>query len=176
MVEYGGRLMKTIKIYGAPGTGKTTRLLDILEGHLKDYNPERIAYITHTKAAINEAKERVRKIIPGADKLEYFKTIHAICFNEVGLSKHLLMSPRDYLKFGNSIGIKFSSYFTTDTDMDGLPWGYSSSIGNKILNMNWFAKANLLSYTDVRNMWPISVSPGIVKEVIEGYKKYKEKM
>ena len=47
------------RIFGPPGTGKTTRLLNMVEDALhKGIPPNRIAFLAFTRKAANEAKER----------------------------------------------------------------------------------------------------------------------
>ena len=164
----------TLKIYGAPGTGKTTRLLDILERELEEVQPHRIAYITHTVAANREAVERASaKVDTKGRELTYFKTIHAICFYELGVARQSVLQPEHYLEFGESIGVPFSRFNTRDIDVDGLPMGYASSRGNIILNAYFYAKANCVNVSDVQHMWPIDLSPSECKEIIEKYEDYK---
>ena len=47
------------RIFGPPGTGKTTRLLNMVDNALQDgVSPDRIAFLAFTRKAANEAKER----------------------------------------------------------------------------------------------------------------------
>ena len=46
------------KFIGPPGTGKTTRLLDIVEQELKTTDPTRVAFVSFTKKAVDEATDR----------------------------------------------------------------------------------------------------------------------
>ena len=55
------------KIMGPPGTGKTYRLINhYLKKELNEYNtaPEKIVYITFSKAAAEEAEERIVELFP----------------------------------------------------------------------------------------------------------------
>ena len=46
-------------ILGPPGTGKTTKLLSLVESYLeKGVEPDRIGYFAFTRRAANEAVER----------------------------------------------------------------------------------------------------------------------
>ena len=48
-----------LRVFGPPGTGKTTTLLNMVDRALADgVEPSRIAFLAFTKAAANEAKER----------------------------------------------------------------------------------------------------------------------
>ena len=72
----------TSKIYGGPGTGKTTTLGEILKRELDSgTKPDRIAYLTFTRAAANEMRSRV------SGSFKFFRTIHSASMSMVGMSK-----------------------------------------------------------------------------------------
>jgi superfamily I DNA/RNA helicase len=74
--------MKRTAIFGPPGTGKTTKLLEIIEAELEMGTlPSEIAFVSFTNAAVNEAKQRVReKFKFPAKDMHWFRTIHSLCF------------------------------------------------------------------------------------------------
>lgn len=88
--------MRKELILGPPGTGKTTALLDIVDELLSDGVPaERIAYVSFTNAATDEAKERARaRFNLPASHFENFRTLHSTAWRSLGLSQGDLM--RDY--------------------------------------------------------------------------------
>ena len=171
--------LKIKKIYGAPGTGKTRTMLDLLQEEIERGTPlERIAFVTHTVAAKLEAKERIQRVIQIVDEktqLRYFRTIHGICYVENDLKRDNVMQPEDYLAFGDSVGIPFSSNFTSDVDMDGLPIGFNLSGGNEILAVRQLAAAKRCMVSDIPEEWPKWAGVDIMREVITKYAEWKDK-
>lgn len=80
--------MKTL-IIGGPGAGKTSRLLRVMEQALDAGTPpERIALVTYTKAAANDAKTRACKQFGLTEKdFPYVRTLHSFAFRQLGLRK-----------------------------------------------------------------------------------------
>ena len=62
--------MKKIRIAGPPGTGKTTKLVNIYYTHLKEYSPTDIMVISHT----NTAADHIRGKIYDNKSIENFQT------------------------------------------------------------------------------------------------------
>ena len=165
--------MKT-KIYGAPGTGKTTRMLDLLSREMENGTPvERIAFLTHTVAARREAMDRAL-VFAKEDQLKYFRTIHGICYSQIGLRRDNVMQSNDYLKFGDSYGIQFSTNFTGDIAEDGLPSGYAHSPGNEVMAVRQLAAAKMCKITDLTEEWPLDMNADMMRSVLEAYMKWKD--
>ena len=61
-------------ILGPPGTGKTTKLLSIIDSYIKKgINPNNIGFFTFTRKAANEAKDRAAAKFNISQKdLQYF--------------------------------------------------------------------------------------------------------
>lgn len=144
---------RTTKIYGAPGTGKTTKMLDLLDEELKrGTRLDRIAFVTHTVAARQEAVDRVRARFPQAtdEDLRYFRTIHGICFKQSNLERGQVVTPSDYVEFGRANCIEFSDGNTKMLDEDGLPYGWNLSAGSQMMAMRQLASALMLPWNDRR--------------------------
>lgn len=81
--------MRIIKIFGPPGTGKTTTLISTLKKELQDgIAAKDVAFLSHTVAAVEEAKSRTLAQFSELDLKEdlcWFRTMHSICFNLLGL-------------------------------------------------------------------------------------------
>lgn len=78
-------MTKTTKIYGAPGTGKTTKLINIILDSGLPFN--KIAYCTFGRHALAEMTERMKRKGAFDSDLVWFKTIHAMNFKLLGVKK-----------------------------------------------------------------------------------------
>ena len=71
------------RIFGPPGTGKTTTLLDFVDRALEQgAAPQEIGFLAFTRKAAREAKERAAKRVdlnPDHD-LPFFRTLHSLAF------------------------------------------------------------------------------------------------
>jgi superfamily I DNA/RNA helicase len=102
-------------IFGAPGTGKTTYLLNLLGELLKKYAPNEIAFVSFTRKGSYEGRDRAMKQFGFKEKdFPYFRTLHSIAFRELGMSKYQMISWKNYKDFSNAMGMNFLGYYTED--------------------------------------------------------------
>jgi len=106
---------ETTLVFGAPGTGKTTYLLGLLEELLVTYKPHEIAFVSFTRAgAYNGRSRAMAKFEYGEQSFPYFRTLHSIAFQQGQLRKTDVMTKKEYYEFSNAIGMKFTGYYTED--------------------------------------------------------------
>ena len=100
------------KIFGPPGSGKTTYLLNIVEKELADgVHPSNIGYFSFTKKAANEARDRAVQKFPHLnEKLDFpwFRTLHSLAFRCLNVSTNDMMKPENYREFSKETGIEIS--------------------------------------------------------------------
>ena len=97
------------KIFGPPGTGKTTTLLDLVDEYIKKGTSlNRIGYFAFTRKAANEAKERMLDKHPDLNKkdLRYFQTLHSFAFHTLGMSEENVMQPVHYEQIGRELNLR----------------------------------------------------------------------
>ena len=95
-------------VLGPPGTGKTTKLLNLVEQHLNEgIRPEHIGYLAFTRKAADEAAERAfAKFNYTREDLPYFRTIHSLCFQQLNLKRSDVMTKTHYQELGDMLGLE----------------------------------------------------------------------
>lgn len=127
---------KTFKIFGPPGTGKTTRLIKIVEKHLRlGVQPWEMVYVSFTNKAIDEAVDRVIKKFKDYKEEDFsnFRTIHSFCKKQFD-SMPVLDPKTDMLKFHTTWGT-ISASFTEDDANQKVFNNWSLRVYDKARNL-----------------------------------------
>jgi DNA helicase II / ATP-dependent DNA helicase PcrA len=108
-------------ILGAPGCGKTTDLLSTMDEVLRSgVAPSQLAFVSFTRKAATEAMERAAtKFAFRKSDLPFFKTLHSLTFQQLGLRSGQLLGFEDYRKLGDALGLKFSFASDIAAELNG---------------------------------------------------------
>ena len=101
------------KLFGPPGTGKTTKLLRYVKTFLKLGTPiDKIGYFAFTTKAANEAIDRMLDYHTAFQRkdLKYFRTLHSLAFTRLGLKKSEVLQDEHYEDIGRRLGIQMTVY------------------------------------------------------------------
>lgn len=73
------------KIFGGPGCGKSTSLIKLMKESNLPF--EKIAYVTFSRKALSDMKEKLKKDGKSEEDLRFFKTIHAMNFKLLNIKR-----------------------------------------------------------------------------------------
>jgi superfamily I DNA/RNA helicase len=114
----------------AAGSGKTSALMDEMTLLLEANRPDEIAFVTYTRKGVANGIERALQANPqiSVDDLIHFKTLHALCFRELGLKHASIITRDDMDKFNRLTGFNVSlqEAFEQQTDDDKLLTRYDA--------------------------------------------------
>ncbi len=164
------------RIFGPPGTGKTTTLLNMVDKALSDgTSPDRIAFLAFTRKAANEAKERAAarfNLDPKKD-LVFFRTLHSLALTMSDIRPEQVMQEENYRELSKAIGITLNEAKSVnfDNDLPDMVSGSDPVLG--IINLTRLKKSDLRKEYNNSNLeqdW------NTVKYVDECLREYKTKL
>ena len=101
------------KVFGPPGSGKTTHLLNITEQELSGGTlPMNIGYFAFTRKAATEARDRAIQKFPHLNAetdFPWFRTLHSLAYHCLGVGHKDMMTPADYTVFARECGLDIST-------------------------------------------------------------------
>ncbi len=104
--------------------------MDYLQQELENgVDPNRVAFLTFTRAARLEALQRTGKT--EAD-FPFLRTIHAICYRQLNISQDQIVRPSSLRAFGKSIGIKLTGN-NSDPWLEEHEWSFQAPTRDDIL-------------------------------------------
>jgi DNA helicase-2/ATP-dependent DNA helicase PcrA len=102
--------MSIRKIFGPPGSGKTTFLLNVIQHELDSgVHPSAMGYFAFTRKAATEAKERAVEKFPHLNPevdFPWFRTLHSLAYRCLGITNKDMMKPENYREFAKEAGIE----------------------------------------------------------------------
>jgi DNA helicase-2/ATP-dependent DNA helicase PcrA len=136
--------MNVTKIFGPPGTGKTTKLLSIVEEALASgIAPERIAYLSFSRKAADEAVERAcERFKLEKERFIYFRTLHSLGFMQQSFSMEQQMQFEDYEHIAKCLGLEVTK-FSDEEDST-----YGNKDGDNCMSICSLARARMISIED----------------------------
>lgn len=157
-------------ILGPPGTGKTTTLLRMVEEELTSGTaPDRIGYFSFTKRAATEAVERAcKKFSLDRRQLRYFRTLHSMCFQALGMSNSDVLEGKKLREFGDWIGVRVSEFRSMD---DTAMFGFSD--GDRALFMENLSRVMRMPLRQLYDRDSDDLSWVMVDRVARGLSEFK---
>ena len=157
-------------IYGPPGTGKTHTLLGHIEKFLANTPPDKIGYFTFSKNAAQEGKQRaVDKFKLSYNDVPYFQTLHAFCFNQLGINKNQVMQPKHYKELSEKVKIELEGA-KQDEDYEGV--FYSPDPYIQLINLARSKEMDPIKFYNLHNDSKMKLDQ--LKIINDELKRYKE--
>jgi DNA helicase-2/ATP-dependent DNA helicase PcrA len=144
MIEDLFKNKKVKRIFGTAGSGKTTRLIEIIEELLlNDVKPEEICFCSFTNKAVDEMVERISKKFENIDRecFKFFRTIHSLCFSLSNNKR--MMTQKDLQKIAKKEGLEVSNY-------NSIEEGAGSKKGDRVVAIENLSR---LKMTDLYTAW-----------------------
>ena len=120
------------KVFGPPGSGKTTYLLNVVDTELAaGVSPASIGYFSFTRKAANEARDRAVSKFPALNAktdFPYFRTLHSLAFHALNTRTDDIMQAEHFREFAAQAGIEL----TTSRDEEDVVVKADNPILNEI--------------------------------------------
>ena len=159
------------KIFGPPGAGKTTYLLNVVDAELENHVPSiKIGYFSFTRKAANEARDRAIKKFPSLNAktdFPYFRTLHSLAFHSLAVRSDDMMQAEHFKEFAAQAGIELN--LSRDEELDFV------KTDNPILNEINLARIKGLDLRQHYNQSGLDIEWHHFEFVERSYRHYKNK-
>src|SRR3990167_6472743 len=161
-----------IAVRGRAGAGKTKYIMDTMVDYVKYavYKPSEIAYLSYTKAAVEEGAERIIELgFNDLKDIHGFRTLHSLCFRLLKLKPFQIMQYQDYRKVCDQLGLRlrFEQIWKTREDAHTF-YNPDSAEGNQFISIYDYHRNSLkeLEFT-------VGLSLGRYQQFVEILENYK---
>ena len=163
--------MKITKVFGPPGTGKTTFLLNKVEEFLQEgIPPEDIGYFAFTRKASTEAKTRAIARFENLKEKQFsnFRTLHSLAYSRLGLSNGRMISSAQMKEFAEKVGM--DNVYVNSGDE---PWELKTD--NPVLNVINLARLKMVDLEKEYNASSLNIGWHSFLHIYNSYRKFLEK-
>lgn len=159
-------------LLGPPGCGKTTSILSRIEVELQTVDPKKLALVSFTKKAVEEAVQRVQQRFKlTRDKLLYFQTVHSMCYRQLGLNRNDLMTRENFSELGEILGYAMNASISQEDGALVLP---DQDKGSRLLFLDNMARIRQESVKDTWRSMNVDMSWAEVERFCTAYAEYKK--
>lgn len=162
-------------LLGPPGTGKTTSLLGMVDTFLQEGTPpERIAFLSFTRKAAEEARDRAcAKFNMDKDQFVYFRTLHSLAYRILGVTSEELFSREHARKLGSALGLNLSYIPTGYAEGTAVPLGGDE--GSVLMSVHSLAQVTMVPLFQAWQTYAEGrVTFNKLQHFSESYTKYKQ--
>ncbi|PSP89447.1 ATP-dependent DNA helicase Rep [Halobacteriales archaeon QS_4_69_34] len=166
---------RVIRLFGGPGSGKTTALLDRVDDLLDSgVAVEDVLVVSYTRAAASEIRERFAERLDRSPKSlrGNVSTMHAKAYDLLNLSRGDVVGESDKREFCETYGIEFEDEYEGSRRRSAR----STTIGNKIIaTSQWLQRTTreVADWHDVAFQWDeeeVRLPPDVDPNAQEGNK------
>ncbi|WP_327050956.1 ATP-dependent helicase [Halomicrococcus gelatinilyticus] len=167
---------KVTRLFGGPGSGKTTELLDRVEDILDrdDVDVNDVLVVSYTRAAANEVRERLAERLDVDPRTLQGNvcTMHAKAYELLNLSRGDVVGESDKEEFCEEYGLEYEDEYSGS----GRRTARSTTLGNKIIaTSQWLQRTrrDVADWYDVPFQWneeEVRLPPEIDPNAQEGNK------
>lgn len=143
-------------VLGPPGTGKTTTMMEVIGLLLADgYMAEEIAFVSFSKKAVAEARERaIKRFGLDEESLEQFRTLHSASWKLTKPGEPMRKS--HWNKFIETSKYRVSPEDDVDEDGDNLAQSFFESEDDKYKEALAWARNTLSTLQEAAGKWGVT--------------------